>query len=258
MLDNNKIKVKSVKKTIDVLNAFLTREDMGVTEVAELVGLSKSNACDILTTLVAMDFLGQDADTEKYYLSVGAIRLARGVGHRYSFRNIARPFLQDIANIEGHETSLTVPLNGEIFYLDSVLPNKRGIYAPKRMRSFTCRMHCTAAGKCMLANMPREDVLRYLASGLERYTDNTITSDAELLSVLDAVARDGYATDHFEWSDSYGCVGVPLFDSEHKLIGALSMNLASGVEDEETVMRVKGELAEISAKITELMSGSGE
>ncbi len=258
MLEENQIRVKSVKKTIDVLNAFLQQEDLGVTEIAEMIGLSKSNACDILTTLVALDFLGQDPDSEKYYLGVGAIRLARGVGRRYSFRNIARPFMQRIADAEGHETSLTVPLNGEIFYLESVMPSKRGLYTPKKMHSFTCRMHCTAAGKCMLAYLPREDVLRYLASGLEKYTDNTITSDAEFLRILDDVAKRGYALDRFEWSYDYGCIGVPLFTPSHKLIGAVSMNLGSDIENEEKVLHVKDVLIEASSEITDLMKSVTE
>ena len=258
MLDESQIKVKSVKKTIDVLNSFLQDEYLGVTEIASRLKLSKSNACDILTTLVALDYLGQDPVSEKYYLSVGAIRLSRGVGSRYSFRNIAKPFMQELANKEHKEVSLTVPFNREIFYLESVVPSKMGIYTPKKMRSYTCRMHCTAAGKCMLANMPREYVIQYLASGLEKYTENTITNDITFLQVLDTIEKRGYGVDHYEWDEQYGCVGVPLFDPSHKLIGALSINMVTDVEDEEEVLRVKDLLVDISNQITNLMSGGNE
>lgn len=258
MLEENQIKVKSVKKTIDILNSFLEEEYQGVTEIASKLKLSKSNAYDILTTLVALNFLSQDPISEKYYLSVGAIRLSRGVGSKYSFRNVARPFIQSIANAEGKEVSLTVPLNGEIFYLDTVVPSETGVYSPKHMRSYTCRMHCTAAGKCMLANMPREDVLRYLASGLEKYTENTITDDGEFLKALGKVAKDGFATDHYEWSEQFGCVGVPLFDPSHKIIGAISLNLGSDVDNQAEVDRIKDSLIDISNRITTLMSGVSE
>lgn len=258
MLEKNQIKVKSVKKTIDVLNSFLQDEYLGVTEIADRLGLSKSNAYDILTTLVALDYLGQDPVSEKYYLSVGVIRLSRGVGSRYSFRNIAKPFMQELANVEGKEVSLTVPFNSEIFYLESVIPSKVGIYSPKKMRAYTCRMHCTAAGKCMLANMPREFVIRYLASGLEKYTENTITSDILFLQELDTIEKEGYAIDHFEWSEQYGCVGVPLFDPSHKLIGALSINMTSDIENQQEVLRMKNLLIDISNQVTNLMSGGRE
>ncbi len=258
MLERNQIKVKSVKKTIDVLNSFLQDEYLGVTEIASRLNLSKSNAYDILTTLVALDYLGQDTVSEKYYLSVGAIRLSRGVGSRYSFRNIAKPFMQDLANMEKKEVSLTVPFNNEIFYLESVIPSKMGIYTPKKMRSYTCRMHCTASGKCMLANMPREYVMQYMASGLEKYTENTITNDIVFLQALDNILKEGYAIDYYEWSQDYGCIGVPLFSPFHKLIGAISINMTSDIENKQEVLRIKEHLIDISNQITNLMSGGRE
>ena len=53
------IKVKSVKKALDVLNCFIKKQPLGVTEISEMLGLYKSNVYDILTTLTAMEYLTQ-------------------------------------------------------------------------------------------------------------------------------------------------------------------------------------------------------
>ena len=67
-MDQDEIKVKSLKKALDVLNCFLVKPTWGVTEISDRLGLYKSNVYDILTTLKAMDYLEKDEETERYKL----------------------------------------------------------------------------------------------------------------------------------------------------------------------------------------------
>ena len=47
-MDQDEIKVKSLKKALDVLNCFLVKPTWGVTEISDRLGLYKSNVYDIL------------------------------------------------------------------------------------------------------------------------------------------------------------------------------------------------------------------
>ena len=42
-MDQDEIKVKSLKKALDVLNCFLVKPTWGVTEISDRLGLYKSN-----------------------------------------------------------------------------------------------------------------------------------------------------------------------------------------------------------------------
>ena len=42
-MDQDEIKVKSLKKALDVLNCFLVKSTWGVTEISDRLGLYKSN-----------------------------------------------------------------------------------------------------------------------------------------------------------------------------------------------------------------------
>lgn len=223
-MDEGKIKVKNVKKAVDILNCFIEKENLGVTEISEKLGFTKSNVYDILTTLTALDILGQDEESEKYYLSVGILGLSQALGQRFSFRHTAMGFMKDIAN-EFHEiVNLSVPSGRSVFYINMTLPSEEGYYKSRRLTSFTMPMHCTASGKCMLAFMPRKKVLEYLSGGLEAVTPATITDDVALLQELGKIRESGYGVADAEHDLNEMCLAVPLISGENRLLGAMSVS----------------------------------
>ena len=87
----DEIKVKSLKKALDVLNCFLVKPTWGVTEISDRLGLYKSNVYDILTTLKAMDYLEKDEETERYKLGMQVFALSRAMEETFSIINLRSP-----------------------------------------------------------------------------------------------------------------------------------------------------------------------
>lgn len=75
-----KLRLKLWKKAIDVLNCFLIKQPLGVTEISEMLGLYKSNVHNILSTFAATGYLTKDEISEKYYLGEKIIFLSRAIG----------------------------------------------------------------------------------------------------------------------------------------------------------------------------------
>ena len=244
------IKVKGTKKTIDVLNCFLKKNTLGVTEISKMLGMSKSNVHDILSTLAAMDFVEQDTESGKYYLSIGVIRLSYSVGDRFSVKNIAKPHMQLLSEETKEIIHLTAPLNNEIFYLETVRPSPTG-----RLRmnlgsdSYTCRMHCTASGKAMLAGMSKAEQEQYISTGLEAYTQYTITDPQKLREELEKIKRDGYAIDNMEWEEGIRCVARALKTRSGKVVGAISVTGPSERIKDERLTDILCKLNECVEKI---------
>lgn len=69
--DLGKIKNKSLEKAVRVLNCFIEKQPLGITEISEKLGLYKSNVYDILSTLTALEFAVKDEESNKYYLGIG-------------------------------------------------------------------------------------------------------------------------------------------------------------------------------------------
>ena len=160
MAEGAEVKIKSLKKMMDVLNCFIEKQPLGVTEISEKLGLYKSNVHNILSTMVSMDYLEQDKISGKYYLGIGVVRLSRAVGNRFSFHNAALYHMQAISHEAGEIVYLSVPMKRMIYYLDAILPervyylNYSGRFV-SNYRDSTEMMHCTASGKAMLARCAR-------------------------------------------------------------------------------------------------------
>jgi DNA-binding IclR family transcriptional regulator len=75
----------------------------------------------------------------------------------------------------------------------------------------TMPAHCTSTGKAMLAQLPEAEIGRlYPDEHLERLTDHSIATRAELLSELARIRRRGYAINREESEDSVASVAVPI------------------------------------------------
>ena len=86
---NDEIKVKSLKKAIEVLNCFTEKENWGITEISEKLGLYESNVHNILSTYKAMGYVNQNPETGLYRLEVGIFKLSRALGMQYKIAKVA-------------------------------------------------------------------------------------------------------------------------------------------------------------------------
>ena len=104
----------------------------------------------------------------------------------------------------------------------------------------TLPLHCTAAGKIHLAFDPEEQLRATLGDHLRRFTDRTIIDRAQLIEQLEAVSRDGYATDAGEFMDEVNSVAVPIRDYTRLVVGSLSV---AGPTYRLAPERITGEIA---------------
>ena len=99
-------------------------------------------------------------------------------------RQIAHPFLQHLTSVTNETTHLAVLEGSEFVYIDKV-DNTQAV----RMRSRVGqrgKLHCTAAGKSMLAFLPEAELQPILQRlKFQPVTQNTITGTAKFREHLD-------------------------------------------------------------------------
>ncbi len=223
IMEEGEIKVKSLQKALTILNCFVRKPRLGVTEISDMLDLNKSNVHNILTTFQAMNYLEQDAESGKYQLGLGILELCQSVGDRFNIRKVMMPYMQEIADVTGEVVYLAVPREDEMVYLEAMHP----VESYNMMRVILgehAKMYCTGIGKAVLAYLPEDVAETYIARGLYAFTKNTITDPEVLRRDLALTRERGYAVDNMEHEFGVKCVGMPVFSRRGELLAAVSVS----------------------------------
>jgi DNA-binding IclR family transcriptional regulator len=217
-------KIGSVQRAIDILNLFDSQSpELGTTEIARALGLHKSTAASLVSTLAANGFLNQNPDTRKYRLGFKVVERAFAMLDQVEIRRIAYPALQELRDQWNETVNLAVLDGGEMVFVERMLGTKA-----LGMRSEVGRRepaHSTALGKAILSCYPLADVKTFLAAhGLRAVTPKTITDPEKFLAELECVREQGYAVDDEENEIGGRCIAVPIFDHAGSVVAAVSIS----------------------------------
>lgn len=92
---------------------------IGNAEIALRVGLPKPTVSRITYTLTKLGYLSYDDDIGRYSLGPGVLTLGYDVMAQMEIRDIARPFMQELANYSDASVYLGVPNGTEIIYIEA-------------------------------------------------------------------------------------------------------------------------------------------
>lgn len=247
-MSSDDIKVKSLKKSLDILNCFAQKQAWGVTELSTRLGLNKSNVHDILTTFTAMGYLDREEGTDRYKLGLQIFALSRAMADTFSVIKIALPYMQELANLTNERVYLAIPDGREVVYLEATYPAET-VNLMRSILGERAQMHCTGIGKAMLAYMDPDQIDAYLASDLQPFTDNTITDPMQLTAELEATRQRGYAIDEMEHEFGIKCVAMPILTRDKKVHAAISVSGAAMQFTDEKIVDWALLLKKYTAKI---------
>jgi len=212
--------VDAVDTTCDVIYALQELGGAGVTELADHLGCSKAAVHSHLNTLLVNELVTKDDDT--YSLSLRFLDLGRYVRSEVEIYEIVEEEIEKLAEETGEVAQFMVEEHGRGVYLHKA----RGENAIQTASYVGGRnmLHCTALGKAILSELPREYVERIIdRHGLLRQTPNTITDREDLFAELERVREEGVAFDREEILEGMRCVATPTVDRDGRLLGAVSV-----------------------------------
>ncbi len=216
--------VQAVRRAIAILKAFSSDEpELGVAELSRRLNLPKSTVSRLLATLEEEGLVAQDPDTGLYRLGVELIRLANNVHIYTDLRRIARPYMRRLAVDVGESVSIAVLQGQDVINLDVFVPPghliKRVGWAGRQMPAYA-----TAAGRAILAFLPREERLHYLEGPFHPLTPRTITDPKRLRVELQRIHAQGYATAFEELEEGLHAISAPIFNYEGRVIASISVS----------------------------------
>jgi DNA-binding IclR family transcriptional regulator len=208
---SSNVALSSVDNALHLLQLVGQRHALRVAEAADELGVARSTAHRLLTSLRHRGFVMQDKPNAPYRPGPALNEIGLAAIGRIDIRRVARPVLERLRD-ETEETSSLALLEGRnIRFVDCV-------ESPKSVRvgtrtGITWPAHCTAVGKAILAALPAADLARrYPADELDIRTAGSLGSREALEADLDRIRTVGYAINVEESEVGIGAVGACVHD----------------------------------------------
>lgn len=213
--------VQSVERALAILDILARSGEAGVTAIAAEIGVHKSSAFRLVSTLERGGLVEQCADRGKYRLGMGILRLAGATTARLDVVKEARPICRELASSTGETVNIAVLSGRAALYLDQVAGASS--LQPHNWVGQHIPLHATSNGKILLSGLSEQELARTLGS-MPAYTASTITTRKRLVRELDEVRARGYATAVDELEVGLTALAAPIRNAHGDVIAALSVS----------------------------------
>lgn len=213
--------MKTIERAFAVLRALAQQpESAGVSELARRAGLPKSTTSRILASLEELGMVERVA--ERFIIGPGLATLTHSATPVTSLRDVARPYLLELAEAVAEGVALAVPDGDDIVYVDTV--PVQGAVQVQDWTGLRYPCHTVAAGLVLMAGWTDREIARYGRRDFERFTDLTISNATELATRIAEVRANGYAWTRGEFDDDLNGVAVALHDADGVAVGAINIS----------------------------------
>jgi DNA-binding IclR family transcriptional regulator len=245
--------LQSLENALQLIELFRENEELGVTQIADKLKVSKSTAFRLLFTLSKWHYVRQNEETDRYRLGMQVAVLGDLVNARNEIVALIHPYLVRLTDDVKEVSYLTI-LEEDLFvrFIDRVTFSSLLNYGS--MIGHRRPAYCTASGKAMLAFFPPDklnEALRRMK--LKRLTQTTITTKTMLLKTLAEIRENGYSVDNEESDPGLSCFATPIFNANGQPIAAISISGPTGrimIDREDKITLLKGTAAEIMGKMS--------
>jgi IclR family pca regulon transcriptional regulator len=217
---------QSLERGLAILGCFTPKRPvLGIADIADELGMSRSTTHRYVITLVALGYLEQGA-SRKYRLGLRVTDLGMSALNSTGLREHAHPYLEELRQRTSYTASLAVLEGTDILYVDRARSFRRGqsridldLHPGSRLPAY-----CTAMGKLLLANMPDAEQRELLASiKLSKHGPNTITTKKALREELEHVAEAGFAVNDEELAPGLYAIAAPVRNEARDVVAAVNL-----------------------------------
>jgi IclR family acetate operon transcriptional repressor len=205
--------MKSVRTALSVFEAVTSRQPVGLSALAREVGLPKATVQRSLAALADAGWLVQDLlDPGRWVVSARFAVLTDAAPLVQTTRAVARPHLARLRDSTGETVGLFT-IDGDHMVLLDGIESTQVVRVVER-ETGPLPIHVSAAGRAMLATLPREQVAviidRLARRGLAQYTDRSTVDTKALGKRIDEARRRGYATVDREYVEDLCGIGAAV------------------------------------------------
>jgi DNA-binding IclR family transcriptional regulator len=242
----------SVKSAMRILNLYTeSRHELGVSDMARRLNLSKSTVHRLVQTLEKEGFLEKNTQTRQYRLGWNLLQLSGIVMDHMSIFREALPVIETLAEKWGEAMHLGVLEGTDFVYL-----HKAESPRPARLLSQIGKRNpasCTSGGKAILAHLPEKHLELILEKGLPHCGPRSITCPDLFRQHMKEIRQQGYVVSVDELHSGAISIAAPIRDYSGVVVAALSMAGPTKRIPEKQIPAMVEDIVRQSRKISELL-----
>jgi len=241
----------SLVKAFNIMELLANKGPMSVSQVAQVMGIPRSGSHRFLANLRALGYVVQNADS-KYQLSFKLFQMGMNVVSGLEIRQVARPFMEELAD-HFSETVILGYLDGdEVIYVDKI-QSTHTLRADLALGN-RVPVYCTSMGKAIVSVMPERQQKALLdAIDFKVYTPFTITDRLQLQKDLDQARQNGFATCNQEFHMGITAIAAPVFNYDNNATYALSVSGPTFRMSEERIVEIQKTVKEATSRLSDRM-----
>jgi DNA-binding IclR family transcriptional regulator len=194
---------------------------LGVTEIAQRVGLAKPTVYGLLRTLLEHDLVAQDAFSGKYSLGPGVLQLGNAYLDGSELRARSMLWAESLAQ-RANEAVWVATLSGtRVIVLHHVFRPDNTVQILEVGAAIP--WHACALGHAIVAYLPTEEFATVMIAERVPLTGRTRITRAALSQALVQVRRRGYALENQEATVGDGGIAAPIVSREGTVAGAIGL-----------------------------------
>jgi DNA-binding IclR family transcriptional regulator len=223
-MPNNRDKrssIQSIDRAASILKALASGpRRLGVSELADRLGLARPTVHGLLQTLQAHGFVEQDRHSDKYQLGPGLLQLG------YSYLDLNELRARSLGHSDRLAARTSAAVRVGVMHGDSVVVVHH-VFRPDASFGvlevgLQLPLHASALGKAILAFSPTRVLEDLLAEPVPRLTKHTL-GGASLRRALEEIRDQGVATERDEAVIGESSVAAPIFDHAGTAVGAIGV-----------------------------------
>jgi len=229
--------IQSVQRAAQILGVLGSGTPrLGVTEIADRVGLAKPTVHGLLRTLEADDLVAQDSDTGKYSLGPGVLQLGNAYLDGSELRARSLRWAEALAQRGGEAVWVATLSGSRVIVLHHVFRPDNTVQILEVGAAIP--WHACALGHAIVAHLPTAARTRALAGDLSPLTGRTKTTRTALSRALTQVRQRGYAVEDQEATVGDAGIAAPILARDSAVagsigvVGAADRLLAHGTRDQ--------------------------
>lgn len=241
----------AVERAMAVLEEIAhSRSGMSLTELTQKLKLPRSSTHCLLITLQRCGYLQRGSARGRYHFGAKIFSLTNLALGGIGLREVAKPFLRALVRHTGLTAHMAILAHDQAVLIEQVTP--AGVSRVATWLGKSLEVHCSALGKVLIAYLPEEELNRIVRDhGLPRLNENTIFSPRKLLEELARTRRNGYSIDDEEADIGNRCLGAPVFNSEGRVVTAISVMGTTDQVTPENIGALSSELKRTADAISE-------
>lgn len=216
---------RSLMRALNILDLYtLNNSEIGVTEAAQSLRLSKGTISRLMRTLESANYLKKNDQTKKYILCSKFVRLSSVCLSRTDLKTAASPYLKELSEKTNELILIHVIKGDQRFCLDWI-ESTRPIRHVIEKEHIYAILHAGAAGKLLLSYLPDNKIDEIIKrTGLPKFTEKTITDPNKLKLEIKKIREQGIAFSSGEHVPHASSVSAPVRNRCGDVIAALSIS----------------------------------